>query len=267
MTIVDEIEAALVAQWSLLGCWPKGSLHDEGGLTWFETPIRHSPYNGVVRTHLDPDGADAAIARLLERFRARGVNCVWFVGPSASPADLGARLEAQGLARVEPMTYMSLELDGWQPSAPAAGGVTFEEVLDDDALATYANLAIAYWEIPGDDRALVAELHRALGPGRVPGRRYLALDGGRAVGKGYLSLVGPPGVASIYGMSVLPEARGRGIARGMTTVLVERARQEGCHRVVLHASEMAVALYRRAGFVARAVWPVYATARIWSGAH
>jgi ribosomal protein S18 acetylase RimI-like enzyme len=50
-------------------------------------------------------------------------------------------------------------------------------------------------------------------------------------------------------MSVTPEARGRGIASDLTTTLLERAKELGCRRVVLHSSEMAVDVYRRAGVV------------------
>ncbi len=265
--MIVDTEEALEAQWSLLGRWPRGELHDEDGLLWFETPIRHLPYNGVIRTRLADDAtADAAISRVLDQYRARGVQCVWFVRPSSTPADLGGRLEAQGLQAVEQMTYMSLELGAWEaPTLPP--DVAFEEVRDDALMETYSRLTADYWEIPDEDRALVAELHQALGPGRVPAHRFLALIDGAALGKAYLSLVGPPGVASIYGMSVLPEARGRGLARGLTTTLLRRARDEGCHRVVLHSSNMAVDLYERAGFIQHRVLPVYATARIWSGAH
>ena len=66
-------------------------------------------------------------------------------------------------------------------------------------------------------------------------------------------------------MSVIPEARGRGIAGGLTTTLLERARALGCRRVVLHSSEIAVAVYRRAGFVENCSLTVYATEPIWSG--
>jgi hypothetical protein len=50
--------------------------------------------------------------------------------PSSTPADLGTRLEAQGLRAVEQMTYMSLELAPWAaPSLPS--DVAVKEVLDD----------------------------------------------------------------------------------------------------------------------------------------
>jgi ribosomal protein S18 acetylase RimI-like enzyme len=267
VSVVAEIEEALVAHWSHFGRWPRGALHDRDGLLWFETPITHLPYNGVVRScpHERPS-ADAAIRALIERFRARGVQCFWVVHPSASPADLAERLSAHELRPVERMTGMSLDLAGWNAS-PLPDSVVVEEVLDDAGMEAYTDLTMRYWEIPDDEQELVREVHRHWGPGRAPGHRYVAFADGEAVAKAYLSLAGPARVASIYGMSVLPRARGRGVARAMTTTLLQRAKELDCVRVVLHSTDMAVGVYARAGFVEHCRFTVYATAALWSDEH
>src|SRR5207244_1733579 len=53
-------------------------------------------------------------------------------------------------------------------------------------------------------------------------------------------------------------------SHGLTAVLLERAREAGCSRVVLHSSEMAEGVYRRAGFVAHCRLPFHATTAVWS---
>ena len=267
MGVIEEAEAALVAQWSVLARAPGGELHEQDGVRWYETPIPSLPYNGVVRTRL-PDGAeaDAVITRVLERYRSRGVQHLWFVAPSSRPANLGRRLEAQGLQEVEQMTYMSFELAGWH-APPLGGEATVSEVLDERDLVAYSALTVDYWELPDDDAELVYELQRALGPGQVPGHRYLARIDGEPVGKAYLSLAGALGVASFYGMSVQPAMRGRGIVRALTLTLLARAQREGCHRLVIHSSNAGLGLYRRLGFAEHCVLPVYASGQIWSGTH
>ena len=82
MGAVDDCEAALVAHWAQLGRLPGGTLHDDDGLVWFETPVRHLPYNGVVRITLEEHAADGAIARVMDRVRTRGAECWWAVHPS-----------------------------------------------------------------------------------------------------------------------------------------------------------------------------------------
>jgi GNAT superfamily N-acetyltransferase len=267
VNVVADIEEALFAQWSHFGDWPGAELHDQHGLLWFETPISHLPYNGVIRSRLrDGTSADAAIRAVMERFSARDVQCFWVVHPTATPADLGDRLIAHGLRPVERMSGMSLELGTWNPP-PLPQKVAFEEVLDEAGMCAYTDLTMRYWEIPDEEQELVGAFHRYWGPGRAPGHRYVAFVDGEAIGKAYLSLAGPAGVASIYGMSVRPEARGRGVAGGMTTTILQRARALGCTRAVLHSTDMAIGLYSRSGFVHRCDLAVYATAALWSDEH
>lgn len=142
-------------------------MHHERGVRWYETPIRHLPYNGVVRCAAAPDDAETTIEHVLSRIRGRGADCVWFMPSDSGPADLGQRLAAHGLQPVEHQTYMSLDR-GAPRHRPQPEGVEIHEVLDDDLL-TYARLAEAYWEVPEPDRALVDELHRALARGSCPG--------------------------------------------------------------------------------------------------
>ena len=68
-------------------------------------------------------------------------------------------------------------------------------------------------------------------------------------------------------MSVVPEARGRGVAGTITTAMLNRAKEEGCTRAILHSSEAAVGVYRRAGFIERCELEVYATKSLWSQGH
>ena len=267
MTVVTDIEDALVAHWSHFGRWPRGELHADERQVWFETPIKQLPFNGVLRTRLgEGHAAMVEIGELVERFRAREVQFFWLVHPSASPSGLATQLARNGVRRVECMFCMSLELSSWRPPAMPTG-VVFEEVVDDVGLDAYTDLTMDYWELPKDSRALVAEVHRYWGPGRAPGHRYLARIDGRPVGKGYVSLAGPPSVSSIYGMSVVPEARGRGVAGGLTTSLLAAAKAAGRERAVLHSTEMAVGVYRRAGFVDRCTIDVFATTALWSDQH
>ena len=260
--VIAMIEDAFVAQWSHFGTWPGGELHDEPGVLWTETSIKHLPYNAVLRTRIASEDVDTVLESTIARYRARGVAFMWLDHPTASPKDLGRRLRALGLEPVEAATGMSLEIEDWKP---VPTGVRVVEVRSPEHLAAYADLIMRYWEIPPEDQATVRELNRYWSGERARGHRYLAFsDDGMPIGKGYLSLAGPPGVAAIFGMSVLPEARGRGVGGAITTTMLSRAKEAGCERVVLHSSQAAVGLYRRAGFVERCRLTVYATSPLWS---
>jgi GNAT superfamily N-acetyltransferase len=269
VTVIEDIEDTLVAHWSQLGQWPRGELHDENGLLWFQTPIRHLPYNGIIRTRLGAGpAADETIAAVLKRFRDRDADCFWFVHPSATPHDLVDRLTAHALQAAEHIRCMSLELSGRSERASRGpADVAVREVLDERDARAYSDLTISYWEIPDSERPLVADLHRHWGRRSAPGRRFLAYAGGEPVGKAYLSLAGPRGVASIFGMSTVPHARRRGVATTLTAALLQAARDAGYQRAVLHSTSMAAPIYRRFGFAERCKLTIFATAPLWSDVH
>ena len=204
---------------------------------------------------------------VLAGYRQRGVQCFWALHTLSTPAGLGEALVRQGLAKVETMTCMALELGGWSGSS-VPSGIAIEEVCDEAGLHAYSDLTIGYWEIPAEDATLVAQLHGDYGPRPDFGVRYLAWIDGEVVGKGFLCLeAGAPGLGAIYGMSVRPQARGRGVAGALTTTMLARAHEEGHRRMVLHSSEMAVGVYARAGFEPCGNLDVFATAPLWSGDH
>jgi GNAT superfamily N-acetyltransferase len=263
---IREIEAALVGHWSHLGQWAAGALVDMGGVLRYETPIPHLPYNGVLRTAITERDPGEAVNAVVESFQRRGVPFIWWEHPSCMPQDLGSHLDRNGLAAVERVTGMAIDLDNWNDTKPHAD-VRFVEVLDTQAMEAYEDLIVRYWELPPESQAMVASLNRFWGPGKLPAHRWVAYIDDIPVGKALLSLAAPKGVAAVYGMSVTPEARGRGIAGGLTTTLLKRAKALGCQRVVLHSSQIAVDVYRRAGFIDCCSMTVYATAPLWSGAN
>ncbi len=97
----------------------------------------------------------------------------------------------------------------------------------------------------------------ALRAGNV--RFYVARDDeGRALGTGAIVLHGD--WAEIKRMWVVPEARGRGLARALLGMLESAARIDGTHRLRLETgihNREALVLYRRAGFQDRGPFADY----------
>ena len=57
------------------------------------------------------------------------------------------------------------------------------------------------------------------------------------------------GVAGLYGVATLATHRNRGSATALVQATMKEARAAGFRTCILHASPMAVSLYRRLGFV------------------
>jgi ribosomal protein S18 acetylase RimI-like enzyme len=265
---VAAIEDALVTHWSLFGRWSQGSLHDDEGIVWFETPIKHLPYNMVMKTRVRPDAdADAAVDRVARRFRDRDVPYLWVHRPSDRPSDLGHRLPQHGLDLVETVTGMVLALDAWVPEAPRSRARIAAVDADRDGLADYVELMRTYWSVPESDRDLLEAFNNDWAGDRSPGTRLVAYLDGAPVGKLFMNLLELPERVSIYGVATKPEARGAGIASALMVEALAAAASVGAARCVLHSSAMAVSLYRRMGFVERCAFPVYATGPLFGTHH
>jgi ribosomal protein S18 acetylase RimI-like enzyme len=265
---VAVIEDALVTQWSVFGRWKHGSLRDEDGVLWFETPIAHLPYNMVMRTRIgDNVDADAVIVRIAAGFRARDVPYLWVVRPSDRPVDLGHKLARQGLDLVETATGMDIDLDGWRPE-PMLGRARIEPANHDpNILRDYIELVRTYWSVPESDRHFLTGFNEEWSGDRTPGIRLVAYVDDQPVGKLFLNTSEVPERVAIYGVAVRPEARGLGIATALMSHALAHSVSLGAGRCVLHSSEMAVSLYRRMGFVERCVMYIYATGPVFGTHH
>lgn len=260
---IAAIEAAFVAQWSLFGGGPGGTLREVDGLLWTEAPVPQLPYNAVIRTRV-AGGLEGRVAAMASRYRDLGVPFLWLVHPTAtpSPGALEDALAAAGLVRVETATGMVMDPVRDDPP-PGDDEVAYRRADDADGLDAFEALVRRYWELGDEGMAYVRAIDRAAVAADPPlGERWVAWRDGAPVGKAYLSLVGAPGVAAAFGVFVLPEARGLGVASGLMRRLMTRAPELGRTRMVLHSSEMALGMYRRLGFEERVSMPVYATAML-----
>ena len=80
----------------------------------------------------------------------------------------------------------------------------------------------------------------------LPFRTYLAFLDDRPVGTSQLFT--SAGVAGIYNVTCLPEARNRGIGKAVTSAPLLDARIMGYQVAILHASQLGYPVYRRLGF-------------------
>jgi len=268
---VAVIEAAFERHWRHFGGYPGASLRDEDGVLWFESPIRHLPYNWVIRTHIPGDrDPDAVIDRVAASFRARDVPFMWVQRPSDRPVNLDHRLSVQGLDLVETAAGMDLDLDDWQPE-PNKSDAALVHVDGPDAdaqgLHDYEELIRTYWSVPEDERHMIQTLNRHWTGERSPGVRLVAYMDGQPVGKCFANFEDLPAWVAIYGVAVRPEARGHGVATALMNEAIARGKAGGARRAVLHSSSMALSMYTRMGFVERCKLPVYATGALFGTHH
>lgn len=211
---------------------PDSELIDEP--TWVQVRTPSSPrpnHNVVLMARLRPDEVAAKVAEVAAEHQSRGARYRWVVGPSSSPAELGAHVEASGLRRLGNSLGMAMPV----PSADrplGVEGLTVHEVGPDDVDA-YAALTARAWERPDFEEAVAYITRKSFGFDSGA-RSYLARLDGVEVASSYLRLL--PGLGYFQGGAVLPQYRHRGIYRALLHHRLAVLRARGIPMAVVWAA-------------------------------
>ena len=171
----------------------------------------------------------------------------WWVGPSNPVPDLAKTLEDKGLTQGAELTGMAVDLPALNEEAAVPQGFTLSEVDDGDSLATWCQIMTTVSGFPDFASSAWLEMYQDIEVLDDPlWHLYLGNIDGTPVATSELFLGG--GVAGIYGVTTVPEFRGRGIGTAMTLSPIIDARRRGYAIGVLFSSEMAVGIYADWGF-------------------
>lgn len=221
-------------------------------------------FKGVWRTRLTPEEAGAAIDETIAWFAMRQAPFFfWWTGAETTPFDIGERLVARGLIDMAEMsTQMAPGMYSSQIGAPGMvadlahlddsllqrppKGFTIEEVQDEAALDAFCRVLVAGFGMPEQMAQGWAQASQGAGIGDTPWQLYL----GRLDGEPVATNMGfnGAGVASFYGLAVVPAARRKGIGAAITVAPLLAARNAGYRHAVLFSTDEAVPLYEHLGF-------------------
>jgi GNAT superfamily N-acetyltransferase len=211
------------------------------------TPFSHPFANMVSAATLSPDNADATIRQAIDFFARQNKVFSWVIGPRTTPADLGARLRAAGLAKLEEMAGMSLtDLNTPIQSNPA---VRIREMTTDDVDAASRMHARAF-PIPQEFARLFTEV-LFLVRDRLKTRLYLAFLGGidEPVASATAVFLPNQPIIRLGGATTVPEHRGKGIYSSLVARRLADAREDGVEAAVIEAIRTTSApVCRKLGF-------------------
>jgi GNAT superfamily N-acetyltransferase len=125
-------------------------------------------------------------------------------------------------------------------------GYAQERVTDERSLTDFKEAFVNGFEVPQWAGQAWIEATQAFGIERAPWRCYVGRLNGKPVASNMLFC--GAGVASVFGVATLPEARGKGIGAAITLIAYDEARQMGYRHGVLFGTELGVPVYRRIGF-------------------
>ena len=228
---------------ALFGRWHRAEIHDDAELLWGISDVPFPMFNFILRAQLALSHVDAAIDAAIERGKSHHVPLMWITSPATRPTDLGTRLEAHGFTPEGGATGMAIDLLSLAPNSPMPTGLIIERVEKD--YLTLSKVCVTGFKMPEFVVEPMSQLLNCLGT-EVRIRHYLGKLDGEPVACSMLYL--GAGVAGIYNVTTLPQARGSGIGAAMTFAPLRDAHDLGYRVGILQASKMGLPVYRRLGF-------------------
>ena len=245
--LIAAIESNQFAFWANLRNLPQVEFRDDDEMLWLITGIPLAGFNVVGRAQFATHEIDPGIDETLAHFQSRRVPMLWAVGPSTQPTNLGEHLQAHGLAHTEDSPAMAVNLLTLNEERFELPTLTIVCVSDLEMLKRWTQVWCIGFESPDFVQGVIFDMEASLGLGEhLPRRFYLGFLKGEPVATSLLFL--GAGVAGIYGVATIPDARRQGIGAAMTLAPLREARAMGYRIGALFSSPMGLGVYRRLGF-------------------
>jgi len=216
-------------------------------LTWFVTNMPDHFMNLVVCTDLPDDGIHELIESTLAHFRSLNIRkLTWLAEEGLPAAEIRKHLLADGSTFSESFSReMAADLMALPEDLPFPNGLEIVPVENGETLRQWIHIASIGFDVPAEYEKVWYDFF-VEAVFDLPFRTYLALLNGQPVGTSQLFL--SAGVAGIYNVTCLPEARGQGIGAAITLAPSLAARGMGYRVGILQASDLGARVYRRLGF-------------------
>ena len=245
------VKTVIRANWEnyhyCLGRSPAVELSVGKYLTWLVTNMPDHFLNLVVCTEVPSEGMDELVENALNHFRSLHIKKVsWLTEEGLPASEIKRCLEHNGLRFSESFAIeMAADLMTIRDDFVRPANLRIVPVEGEETLRTWIHIASIGFDVPAELESTWFEFF-AEAACAYPFRSYLALLDGKPVATSQLFT--SAGVAGIYNVTCLPEARRGGIGTAVVLAPLLAAREMGYRVSILQASSLGYNVYRRIGF-------------------
>jgi len=220
-------------------------LETPGYFRW-RTTLPHPWFNGILVSKPPDAGAGKLIETTKSYFMKQDVGAfTWWLNGEATGADWASLLKPRGFHLDANTPGMVASLTHLPTLPPAPKNFTTKSVTNLEEFKTWTRTFIPGYGLMDFIAPLFYDFGLSLGL-NLPFRYYLGCLDGVPVATSTLYL--SPGVAGIYNVATLPQARGQGLGAAITLAPLLEARRMGYAVGALQSSEMGYRVYQRLGF-------------------
>lgn len=244
--LITALESNMATFWSAYGRGNECTLYSTPNVVWYYTGMPVELFNGVILARLKLDDVKETVESLQSKLDERGAPALWWLGPSSTPGNLGALLEQHGLHPAGEVPGMAGELAVMNLTPKIIENFTIQKVSNVEMQALWGRIAAIGSEFP-DSAIEMAQLEASLSDSQYKDQhRYIGFLDGAPIATSAMIL--DSGVAGIYAVATIPEARRKGIGGLMTVFPLLEASQAGYRVGILQASSMGYPIYKKIGF-------------------
>ena len=213
----------------------------------YSTGIPFFLLNAVWNSHIPSEVAIKKIKENITFFEKRQVPFLWVIGPSSRPKNMGELLIKNGLT-VHKQPGMAHNLKTLDAEREILNKVEIIKVENDETLEVWNDVFLTGFDMPKE--ILSDFFYKAFSfmllNDTPSASAFLAYYNGNPVASSLVCY--EAGVAGIYNVTTLEEARGKGIGTAITLAPLHEAKKLGYEIAILHSSEMALNIYKQMGF-------------------
>jgi GNAT superfamily N-acetyltransferase len=246
IALAGAVQANLQAMFRSFGSSDQAEVGGDDRFFRWHTQIAHPWFNGALSLRAPDETAAQFAGQLIAYFRSRQVDSFsWWCTAEIAISAWRPVLESLGYFYVHETPGMAVDLAGLSMTARQPESFEIHDVDTLAALQEWTRVFIEGYGLSGEFVQPYYKLVASLGLS-LPFRYYLGFLGGKAVAASTLFL--GAGVAGIYNVATIQEARGRGLGGALTVYPLLQARQMGYQAGILQSSEMGYPVYQRLGF-------------------
>ena len=211
----------------------------------FSHGVKFPAYQGVTNFSAAPEVWDEKIEEIISWFRERKLPFMWVQTPDQHPSLEGRLLEHglhPGVAR-----GMAVDLNLLPQKHENPEGLEIRRVLTADEVEKFFDIWCTAYPMPNPLAETFCKATKTIDYITGDNANYfLGYLDGEPVSTSVIFLSG--GVAGLWWVTTMPEARGKGIGTAMTVQPLLMAREKGYRMATLQATDMGRPLYTKLGF-------------------